>query len=188
MDFNQKIGFLYKSIEDTQSTIRAVDIKASFMFVVVFLPITALKNILTVGNGLITISHNYWWIITPTIVLWTISLYFLFKTIVSISNPAEKIDGEKPNGLFYGASLFSLSKIDYFFNFPIKSKKHISDYVKIMPTNEEELVRELIFEKMKLIYIRDIKIHRSNFLFKATIFWLVFGGISWALYLFLKVI
>jgi len=187
LDFNQKIEFLYKSIEDTQSTIRAVDIKVGFMFVVIFLPITAMSNILTVGNGLITISHCYWWIITLITVLWGISLYLLFKTIVSISNPSERIDGEKPNGMFYGASLFSLSKADCFFNLPIKSAKNITDYANKMPTSEEELYKELIFEKMKLIYIRDIKIHRSSLLFKVTFFWLLLGSISWATYLFLKV-
>ncbi len=158
------------------------------MFVVVFLPITALKNIVAVGNSLVTVSHNYWWIITPTIVLWLLSIYLLFKTVVSISNPAEQIEGGKPNGVFYGASIFPLSTIDYFFNFPIKSKNNINDYVNIIPADEEELVQELTFEKMKLNYIRDIKIHRSSLLFKATYFWLLFGGICWLLDLLLKVI
>jgi len=186
LDFTQKIEFLYKSIEDTQSTIRAIDIKASFMFVIVFLPITALKEILEIGDLLITTSGYYCFPIVLTIILWFISLYLLFKTIVSISNPAEQIGGDKPSGAFYGASLFPLSKIDYFFNFPIKSKKDINEYVKLIPSNEDDLVKELSFEKIKLTYIREIKIHRSNLLFRATFYWLFCGSLSWALFLFLQ--
>ena len=43
MDFPKKCDFLYQSISDIQQTIRAIDVKIGFMFVVLLLPLPVLK-------------------------------------------------------------------------------------------------------------------------------------------------
>jgi len=180
---NHKINFLYKAIEDTQATIRAVDVKAGFIFVVIFLPITNLDQIFLIAKKLINISCLYGVLLTPILMLWFVSIYTLFKTVSSISNPSDHISGDKTEGVFYSPSLFPFSFIDNFFNFPIKSNKTIKNYLSILPSNEENIIKELIFEKMKLTYIRDVKIHRLSLCLKSLFIWLNLGLLCWLIYI-----
>ncbi len=187
LSLSYKIEFLYKSIEDIQSTIRAIDIKAGFLFVVIFLPVTVLDKIFVVGYTLSSMSLVYWLPIIPAVIFWGASLYLLFKTLLPIANPREKIKGEKPSGIFYGANLFALSKYsDCFFNSNSESNTDVNDYVDQIPNEELDIIKELTFEKMKITYIRDIKIIRSNLLIKTTYLWLIFGVVSWIMILLLN--
>ncbi|HHQ5855230.1 TPA: hypothetical protein ACSRQX_000985 [Enterobacter hormaechei subsp. hoffmannii] len=40
-----KINFLYQSLNDTQATIKAIDVKIGFLFVIAFMPITVLQTL-----------------------------------------------------------------------------------------------------------------------------------------------
>lgn len=180
----EKLNFLYNAISDTQGTIRAIDVKAGFMFVLMFFPVTGLESIFKVGFELVGHSFFYLYIIVPTILLWVISFYTLFKTVQSISDPSEHIEGDKPAGVFYSPMLFKQSLVDYFFNFPNKSEKRIEDYVESIPSDKNDIIKELAFEKMKLTYIRDIKIYRLSLCIQSSFGWVLLGCITWSLNLF----
>ncbi|MNR42272.1 hypothetical protein D3C85_1607700 [compost metagenome] len=73
--------------------------------------------------------------------------------------------------------MYRLGFIDAFFNYPIKSTRTVDETLLSTPGDEQSLLRELVFEKMKLVYIRDLKIYRSSLCVFLSFFWLL-GGIS----------
>lgn len=181
---SQKINFLYQSIADTQATIRALDVKTGFLFVVTFIPLAELKEILEVCKALNEASSWYLALIIPVVLLWLSAVISLFSCTVSISNPRQHIEGKLPEGIFFTNSLYTFNFIDNFINFPIKSNITIEEYGGKLPNKEEEIVNELSFEKMKLAYIRDVKIKRSSFCTLASFAWLIAGGFTWILFIF----
>ena len=103
MDHKEKIEFLYQSINDTQATIRAIDIKIGFLFIVAFTP-------LSLSDNLISIACQLW-----------------------------------NRNCFYKLSL------------------------------DTDIVQELVLEKMKITYIREIKMHRYCRCVKFFYCWLFLG-------------
>lgn len=175
--------FLYQSIADTQATIRAIDVKIGFVFVVLFLPLAALKQVYAVASVLVCISG---WFVLPVAVvgaLWLAAYFVLFKSIVSISSPSSQVLGGLSRGFFYDSDLYLLKLIDAFFNFPIQSSNSLDEYVAKLPVSEVDIVRELAFEEMKLVYIRDVKIYRSSLCKRLTFTWMLFGAILWVVFL-----
>lgn len=179
----QKINFLYQSIFDSQTTIRAIDVKTGFLFIIIFIPLSEVKTILEISKELTQVSSLYWLSIISVLLLWILSAISLFSCSVSISNPKEHIKGPTPNGTFFTNSLYKFNFVDVFINFPIKSSISIEEYVKQLPCSEESFIKELSFEKMKLAYIRDIKIKRSSFSALLSFCWVISGGITWILFL-----
>lgn len=180
---NQKIDFLYQSIVDTQSTIRAVDVKIGLLFVVAFLPVAELKEIISTYKALKDVSDLYFYSMLLVGFLWVLSVYTLFKSTISISDPKSHISGELPKGNFYSRNLFTLSAIDNFFNFPIKSNQTVDMFSGELPKDENEVIKELSFEKLKVVYIRDVKIKRSSLCGSLIFSWLCLGCLLWILYL-----
>lgn len=184
MSVELKREFLYQSIADTQATIRAIDVKIGFIFVILFLPLVALKQICSVVLGLVSIAE---WFLFPVILVaffWLAAYFFLFKSVVSISSPSSHVEGGLSRGFFYDSSLYSLKLVDGFFNFPIKSRNTLDEYVAMIPSDECDVIRELAFEKMKLTYIRDVKIYRSSLCKKLTLLWVLLGVFLWIVFIF----
>lgn len=174
---NHKEVFLYQSIVDMQATIRAIDVKIGFLFVIIFLPLSVLDKLLLAGLSLFKGNYLYLYPMLILIVVWMLSVYVLFRGVVAISNPSEHIKGGIPNGMFFNGSLYSLNFIDNLFNFPIKSSKTIDECCESLPIDTEMLLKELMYESMKLSYIRTIKIKRYSFCVKLTLFWIMLGVI-----------
>ncbi|MFP6791540.1 MAG: hypothetical protein VB954_16335 [Thalassolituus sp.] len=183
---NQKLEFLYQSIADTQATIRAIDVKIGFLFIVAFIPLAGLEKIISTFQILRDVSIIYLIVMLLTSFIWIVSIYALFKSLSSISNPAKHIEGNIPAGMFYSGSIYSFKKIDNFFNFPIMSNDTIEDFKRKLPNDENAIVEELIFEKMKLSYIRDVKIMRSSLSIRFSFYWIILGSLLW-LFSILKV-
>ena len=153
------------------------------MFIVLFLPLSALDQIYAVSNFLYGKSNFYSLLVVLLLLLWLFSFYFLIKSVVAFSSPAHHVSGaETLRGVFYDSSLYRLGLIDAFSNYPIKSVRTVDETLLIVPVDEQSLLRELVFEKMKLVYIRDVKIYRSSLCILLSFFWLL-GGISlWVLH------
>ncbi|MCY0965475.1 hypothetical protein [Parathalassolituus penaei] len=183
MSNNQKIDFLYQSIADTQSTIRAIDVKLGFLFVVAFLPVAGLEKIISLYETLKAASNLYFYSMLLFGFLWLASIYTLFKSTISISNPSRHVSGQLPKGIFYGGNIFTLNAIDNFFNFPVKSNQEVDQFSQDLPENEAEIIKELSFEKIKISYIREIKIRRSSLCGRLIFSWICLGFALWILYL-----
>lgn len=180
---DRKIQFLYQSISDTQAIIRGLDVKIGFLFVVVFLPLAGMKEAAAVYKGLAGFSSFAGFAALMVVLLWIVSVYLLFKAKIAISNPSKFVDGCTPQGVFFDGAQFKMSFVDAFFNFPMKSEKTIEENIKRLPASDDQIISELMYEKMKLAYIRDVKIKRVTLCSVFVVFWVVLGVSLWAVWL-----
>lgn len=175
--------FLCRSIADKQSAIRGVDVKCGFLLVVVFAPIAELGKIYNVYQYVTDVHCLFYIPVLAVVFSWLLSVYALFKCVSSINSPAKHIRGEKPEGYFYTSGLFSFGWSSLFSNKRVESNRTLREYVGEMPSNSNGVVEELIFENMKLAYIRDVKGYRSAFCVGAMLIWVLVGIFLWAIFL-----
>ncbi|HIF9289535.1 TPA: hypothetical protein ACX6Q0_001509 [Photobacterium damselae] len=182
---DKQIEFLYQSISDTQSTIRAIDVKLGFLFVVVFLPVVAIPKIYEVYQQ-IKIVFIYNLLSYILIIIWGLSLFFLYKALVSIRNPRSVIKNicGDDNCPFYNGDLFSFKLVDVFFNFPIAANRNIDQKCSLLPNSQDEMISSLMIENVKIAYIRDLKIKRSTWCMFCTFLCVWLGSLIWVLSIF----
>ena len=156
--------FLYNAIQDTVSTIRAIDTKLHIVLGLYLLPLAMSDKLC---KAIVKWSSTQKWddlctvqifaIIFASIsfFLWLVGMIISIRGIIAISNPAQAIEGQKPNGTFY-----YVGKLKGLFQ--IKLDSTLDAYKNRLPSNDNEIVDELAFEQMKLSYIRDIKIARHK--------------------------
>lgn len=168
-----KIEFLYKALDDSQGTIRAIDIKISFILAIALAPLAVSPAII---DSIIIMKNDGWFIflLSLSILAWGISLYLCLKALSSVGNPATKVNFEnlhKPSGLLFSGRLYSgtFSWVSLLKNSSEKSKETFEQQVKNYSTlNVED---ELVFEQMKLCYIREIKMYRQTWIFRIVPMW-----------------
>ena len=113
--FVNQSKFLYESISDIRSTIRAIDVKVSFILVILFIPFAKINAINETINSLFQSKTScFSTFITVFLILvffacWGIAVLAALRTIISIDNPASHIDGKLQESTFYPAFLFSFS-------------------------------------------------------------------------------
>lgn len=177
--------YLYNSINDIQSTIRAIDAKVGFIFVILLIPFSNLgkifNNCSTLANTVNLCSFSIVWLVVIAIFIfsWLLAFISSVSAIISIENPSRHVSCENIcRGSFYQGGLFSLSFIDSILNRNnIISKKNIDECVATLPASDQEVIKELVFEQVKLAYIRDIKSIRQIWAYKLSIVWLISGFI-----------
>ncbi len=176
---DDKTEFILNAANDTQGTIRAIDVKVGALLTGLLIPITFLGRI---WNHLIHLSETTSPVIAMTIgstflIMWLLAVLMLVRTLSAIDNPASHI--HKPDdciGSFYGGGLFTLGPLDTIFNRKsIRSTKSLQEFLGEYPASTQEINRELAFEHLKLIYIRDIKLHRFKFALRLATIWLLLG-------------
>jgi uncharacterized membrane protein len=184
----RKLEFLYQSIGDIRSTIRALDTKVSFLLVVLFIPVNKLgriyakiRELLVSGNILVQISTAIIGVVFA--VTWAVALWSALRTLMGIYNPRHSIDGDRPEGCFFPANLFSFGLLDVLFKGAARSNVQFSGYAKSIPGEEREIADQVVFEQMKLIYITMLKSKRCQLAYWATLFWTLSGGILWLMHL-----
>lgn len=178
---DNKITFLNSAIADTQATIRAIDVKVGTLIVLVLAPFSSLSKIFGHIDNICKSQPQYLWIIVSItfLAMWLLAISTLVRAISAINNPADHIvNSDQYKGSFYGGGMYNFCIIDSLSNrVSIKSAKDISTYYQDIPSSQEDIERELIFEKMKLIYIRDLKAHRLKWGIHFSTAWLVLGSI-----------
>ena len=109
--------------------------------------------------------------------------------LTSISNPREHLKSYPDNsGAYFRGGLFEFKFYDIVNRDWFKEKGPISncsvdDAVKNLPYEKGKIIDELVFEQMKLAYIRDTKIYRQNFAYRTTVVWIFLGFIGWMTFL-----
>lgn len=170
MDKTNIIEFLLSSINDIQSTIRAIDAKIIAIIVIIILPFTSVELMVKVFCNSIKMYTVIGYIFIPIyIVAWLACLLFAFLCLLSINNPTKEIKNNiDVKGFFYGPIL-------------CKSKKpNLKKYIRNFKTINIE--NELLFEQMKLVYIRDKKIKRQKIALIAALIVLFINFICWINY------
>lgn len=171
---NLKINFLYKAIDDAQQTVRFTDTKTSiiFLFFGIFVSM--------IGTGLPNFAKYYWYmpgslqtmfVVAIIIFIFCIggSLVLAIKVLVPRSNPASHISMQaKTKGLFY------LSKMNSAWQDGFVDRKKLflgtsfeAYYEKYHEVKEETVIeKELIYELLKVSYIRELKIMRLKYMIR----------------------
>jgi hypothetical protein len=184
-------SYLYSSIGDIQNTIRAIDTKVGFLLVFLGLPITSLTKIYNVLISLYgTYDYRSWkvFILGYTAlfgITWFLSFLAAIRSLISIHNPASHLKRiPKACGTYFTGGLFKHKVRDLFFeNEKLKSKYTVEDMVGRLPKDGDEITQELVFEQMKLAYIRDTKIHRQNWAYIIAFNWLIVGFVGQMMFL-----
>lgn len=156
-----KIDFLYQSIADTQNTIRAFDLKSSFLLLVLFVPVGIISQLYEDLVSVFQANAFGRFAVYLMLILWLVAIALHFITLLGVNNPAERVAGEGATGSFFGGDLFSPGFVHSFIGMNNKSARTIAEEISILPNTDKAIVNELAFEKIKLTYIRAIKAARS---------------------------
>lgn len=180
----RKVEFLYQSISDSQGTIRALDVKLGFFFVVIFLPLVALKEIMDIYKVIEGVCYYF----IPSLIsvlAWVTSFLSLFFSALSIGNPMNKIDtsiddlSEDTKSAFYNGNVFQLNILSLVNSRLVKVRKNLREKTSSLPSDMSKLIYVLSLESMKLSYIREVKIYRINICMYATLVWIFLGSLIW---------
>ena len=181
-----KEELLRESIVDTQLTVRAIDVKAGFFLVFLCLPLSQMDQI-TKGLQILVKNHDFWLLlIVLDFVLWTASLLLAVFSVFPLNNPKDSIDFDgyqnHPKGFFFGGYLFpklGLGSALNILHIPKTSIKFVQEKTCLDSFTNEDIKVELLFERMKLICIRDLKIRRLQLSLFTTIIWVVISFVIW---------
>lgn len=172
-----KKEFLYAAIADAQGTIRSLDVRAGFIFVVLLLPVSIMDKIFPLLVSGFE-SNNYKYIIIGlSFLLWALGLLSLFRCIFAIDNPSNHITQPNCKGSFYSGDLFNPTKRHVFTNEGLTALRDVDAEIKNLPQASDEFERELVFEKMKLTYIRTVKLTRLNAAAHLTLLWMAYSAL-----------
>ena len=154
--------FLYAAIEDTQGTIRSIDIRCGFLFVLLLSPVA-------VGDKLLSWAvscdhHMAARILTgATCLAWIVAMAMLFSAVAALSNPAKHVrHAHGVSGSFYSGDLYRVNLLGHVWDRGIHSFRSLDDEVAQLPSSIQDVVRELTFERMKLAFVRAVKMRRYN--------------------------
>lgn len=183
-DKNLIIEFLYQSISDAQQTIRSIDVKIGFIFLILFAPLPILKIIY--HHALIDCQKSWFGLIlvTAATLFWSIAAILQFMALAAITDPGDKIlRANDATGSFFLGDLYSFNFIETVFGSRVQSKRTLKEQIDSLPKNEEDVVKELTYERMKLSFIVSAKASRSRLASIFTVFWLL---LAIFLYIFSK--
>lgn len=188
MSTKDKNQFLYESLADLQGTIRAVDIKVSFLLVFLLLPLTKLDTIYLKIKELLFGVPTSLTIISGIagclfIIIWILAFWCTFRTLIAIDDPKHHIDGGRPESCFYPAFLFNYGFWNIILNRSSQTKAQFANHYNTIPDDLEEISKHLTLEQMKVMYIAYIKIKRSHYAYYLTMTWIISGGIFCFLHL-----
>ncbi len=155
-------NYLYQSIADIQGAIRATDIKVGFLLVIVFAPLVAFDKVQPYLQMIFQEGAAQRWLCIAAVALWGLSFAVQFTALFAISNPAKRVRGGDQVGTFYSNDLFDLGFVDIFVNRPCVAKKTVQQEAERLPKVRQALIEDLTFEKMKLTYVRSVKLVRLN--------------------------
>lgn len=185
------LAFLYASITDIQSAIRVNDTKSTIVMGIlalafsnsgkIYLNFLKLHQTVYCGPG----QWQLWALILLFFVAWFAAFIAAIRSVMAIHNPASHVTvTDRPTGTFYNGGLYNLGFCDVFVSRDIFSKVSLEDYIKELPDTIENIKQELVFEQMKLTYIRDLKAVRLKWAYILVIVWLACGFWGRMLYLY----
>jgi hypothetical protein len=163
------IIFLTSAIMDIQGIIRAVDTKLQVFIGFLLLPILIVGKVLTYFDHLVTMSSwpggTFWAyaLIAFFVASWLVALLIFFAGLNSIGNPVNHTRNDtKAKGCFYLGYLFSPKYYHSIVSCNLMAKKKSSAVIAELPANGDLVIHELVFEHIKVVFIRDLKIFRQK--------------------------
>lgn len=173
---NKKIEFLYAAIKDAQELIRFIDTKTAIVITILGAFIVSYFTIL---KDIIQYSYYFSFVFWIIFILFILSLLLCISIVLRIirptNNPIDNINinkGDLPKLRFF----LPLNKYKNKFIKNIRNSKndklneYYSDIIKLIIgvdnnnkiTTEDDIIKSLTFEFMKVSFIRNIKVDRFN--------------------------
>lgn len=172
-----KSTFLQSAIQDTQQNIRAIDFKIGALLAGCIVPFPQIRTIYEFLN-----SNGLWWqqgLAWLIFAIWLIAVLILLAALSAIDNPSKHInDGYAQKGTYYGGGTFRFNLINGFFRTDIRANQTVLNYSTDLDDPNFPFIKELVFEHLKLIYIRDLKLYRLKFAVSLIACLIVTGSIS----------
>jgi hypothetical protein len=176
---NNRTEFIVAAIKDTQATIRAIDVKVAALLVVILAPFASISRIFAHIQHISDQSPRwiYIFLVVTFLAAWAFALISLVRAIGAIDNPSKHlINTNSVTGSFYAGGLYEFGVLDVFLNRSvIKASTDPQNFAEKIPTTVAEIESELVFEQMKLAYIRDVKVHRLNWGLQFSSVWFGLG-------------
>jgi len=155
-----KFDFLHSAIQDTQQNIRAIDFKIGALLAGCIVPFPQIREIFK----FLTLNE-YWW------------QHAL--AAVAIDNPSKHIaDNVNQKGLYFGGGLFKFNLFNLFWRTKSFATKSVQSYKNEIEDSSLDISKELAYEHLKLIYIRDLKIFRLRYATGLIFVLIIIGSIS----------
>lgn len=188
-----KETLLLESIKDIQSTIRALDVKTGFLFVFLCIPFSRIEAISPAFLILIQKNILFTLVIILFFIIWGFALFILFMAVSPQNNPADSVDfngiSKQPKGFLFGGYLFQkISPMKYLNSSAMPDKKNnlVDEITYFKNLTEDEYIEELMFERLKLITIRNLKLQRISICIKSIFILIVMTAVIWICYLLVK--
>jgi hypothetical protein len=168
-------AFLYAAINDTQGTVRALDVKAEVLLAAMTAALSRAYGVSMIVWGMMTQGHMAVRILSAaaSVVLllsWIASYVCSFRVLVGSPNPAKAIPDHAPaNGAFFAGHLFRFRALDLLRDRPVISSRSLQDHLALLPVGDEATIAELAFEQLKLAYICGRKIAMFHFAVKMAV-------------------
>jgi hypothetical protein len=176
---NPRINFIQAAVNDVQATIRALDVKVGALLVLVLAPFPNISKVFRHIDKVCHLHHAYLFAVLAVIFFtsWLLALVALVRAIGAIDNPATHIvNSSCYNGAYYGGGLYKFGILDAVISRnSIKANKDVLSFSNNIPITEPDIELELIFEQMKVIYIRDLKATRLKWGVRFAATWLTVG-------------
>ena len=172
-----KFEFLHSAIQDTQQNIRAIDFKIGALLAGCIVPFPQIREIFK----FLTLNELWWQQALATIILaiWLLTVVILLLALSVIDSPSKHInDSTDQKGLYFNAGLFKFNLFNIFWRTNNFSKKSVQDYKNEIEDTTLDISKELAFEHLKLIYIRDLKIFRLRHAVVLIFILIIVGSIS----------
>lgn len=174
------IGFLREAILDTQSTIRAIDTKLGAFLAALIIPFSLLGRAWAHISSVCTLEPQWIGVVLSILffALWLLAIGCITLGLAAIDNPGKHIaKTTKTEDVFYAGGLFKLHLIDALLNRK-KITAHLSleDYLAKVPRTNSEIEVHLSLEKLKISYIRDVKLHRLKTGYRLALCWVITGA------------
>jgi hypothetical protein len=168
VDIKVKENFLLESIKDIQNTIKGLDVKIGFLLIFLCAPFSKFENINSAIPILVNKSNLFSFFILALFTIWLFVLWLLFTALSPKNNPTKSIDftgSKEPKGFFFGGylespiSFWNGCKSSYSRNL----KNNFDSEIQYLKTVTDNIyIEELMFERLKLVTIRNLKLQRIS--------------------------
>lgn len=176
---DKRTDLIVAAILDTQATIRAIDVKVAALLVAVLAPLANTNRVFGHLNHFGSLSPKWIFAILAIAFLatWIAAFAALVRSIGAIDNPAGHIiNSGSLTGSFYSGGLYKMGLLDVFLNRDvIKASKDPASFLALVPNDAASIEKELAFEHMKLVYIREVKLIRLGWGLRFALIWLMLG-------------
>lgn len=168
MNLSSHNEFLYASIEDTQQTIRAIDIKAEVLLLGMAIPLADAQGLVAGTSGLLAQTSGYIHMLVLMLAaiivpLWVASFFFTLRVLQAVKLPHDLFPHTGgATGTFFAAGLYRLKALDVLLDRRVKPCKRLRIEKLDSPVDEQRVRAELTCQQLKVGYICARKIAMFN--------------------------